>query len=45
MRQNEGRMVNELDVGDPAPDFELPTDGGGPARLSDRKGKAVALYF
>ena len=45
MRQNEGRMVNELDVGDPAPDFELPTDGGGHARLSDLKGKAVALYF
>jgi peroxiredoxin Q/BCP len=45
MRQNEGRMVSELDVGDRAPDFELPTDGGGHARLSDLKGRAVALYF
>ena len=38
-------MVSELNVGDPAPDFELPTDGGGRARLSDLGGKAVALYF
>jgi peroxiredoxin Q/BCP len=45
MRQNEGDMVNQLSVGDPAPDFELPTDGGGQARLPDLKGKAVVLYF
>jgi thioredoxin-dependent peroxiredoxin len=38
-------MVNELSVGDLAPDFELPTDGGGRARLHDFKGNAVALYF
>ncbi len=38
-------MANELDVGDPAPDFALPTDDGGQARLADFKGKAVVLYF
>jgi thioredoxin-dependent peroxiredoxin len=45
MRQNEGDMTNELVAGDPAPDFELPTDGGGRARLSDLKGKPVVIYF
>jgi peroxiredoxin Q/BCP len=38
-------MANELEVGDPAPDFALPTDGGRHARLADLKGKAVVLYF
>jgi thioredoxin-dependent peroxiredoxin len=38
-------MVNKLAEGDPAPDFELPTDAGRRARLSDLKGKAVVLYF
>lgn len=38
-------MANELSAGDLAPDFELPTDGGGRARLHDFKGEAVALYF
>ena len=45
MRQNEGDMAKELVEGDPAPDFELPTDGGGRARLSDLKGKPVVIYF
>jgi thioredoxin-dependent peroxiredoxin len=45
MRRNEGDMATELDPGDPAPDFALPTDGGGVARLADFKGKAVVLYF
>ncbi|MDW3204093.1 MAG: thioredoxin-dependent thiol peroxidase [Alphaproteobacteria bacterium] len=34
-----------LGEGDTAPDFSLPTDGGGTARLSDLKGKPVVLYF
>ena len=34
--------VNE---GDPAPDFELATDGGGQFRLSDKRGAPVVLYF
>lgn len=38
-------MANELSAGDLAPDFELPTDSGGRARLHDFKGEAVALYF
>jgi len=38
-------MANELAVGNPAPDFALPTDGGGHVRLADLKGKAAVLYF
>ena len=38
-------MASELSAGDRAPDFELPTDGGGHARLAELKGKAVVLYF
>jgi len=38
-------MAKELDAGDPAPGFALPTDGGGEARLADFKGRAVVLYF
>jgi peroxiredoxin len=34
-----------LTVGDSAPDFDLPTDGGGQARLSDYKGRKLVLYF
>lgn len=33
------------DVGNPAPDFTLPRDGGGEITLSDLKPKAVVLYF
>ena len=38
-------MVKEVVEGDMAPNFELPTDGGGRARLSDLKGKPVVIYF
>jgi peroxiredoxin Q/BCP len=31
--------------GDQAPDFELPTDGGGRFRLSKQRGKPVVVYF
>ncbi len=34
-----------LKVGDPAPDFSLPTDGGGQVALKDLRGKKVVLYF
>ena len=34
-----------LAAGDAAPDFDLPTDGGGRVRLTDHKGKKVVLYF
>jgi peroxiredoxin Q/BCP len=32
-------------VGDRAPDFTMPTDGGGKVKLSELKGKTVVLYF
>jgi peroxiredoxin Q/BCP len=32
-------------VGKPAPDFTMPTDGGGSVSLKDLKGKKVVLYF
>ena len=35
----------ELKVGDKAPDFTLPSDGGGSASLAQLKGKSVVLYF
>ena len=33
------------DIGQDAPDFELPSDGGGTIALSSLKGTAVVLYF
>ncbi len=38
-------MAKELQEGDPAPDFTLPTAGGGETRLADLKGKPVVVYF
>jgi thioredoxin-dependent peroxiredoxin len=38
-------MSTILDAGAAAPDFDLPTDGGGKASLSALKGKKVVLYF
>ena len=35
-------MITE---GSPAPDFTLPTDGGGSVTLSSLKGKPVVVYF
>jgi len=37
--------MTELAIGDTAPDFSVPTDGGGQISLSDLKGKIVVLYF
>jgi peroxiredoxin Q/BCP len=33
------------EVGKPAPDFTMPTDGGGTLSLGDLRGKKVVLYF
>lgn len=33
------------EIGDTAPDFTLPTDGGGSFTLSAQKGKPVVVYF
>ena len=38
-------MAKELGVGDKAPDFDLPAEPGHRLRLSDLKGRKVALYF
>ena len=38
-------MAKELEEGEPAPDFALPTAGGGKTRLADLKGKPVVVYF
>ena len=37
--------MTTLKVGDVAPDFTLPTDGGGTFTLSRMRGKKVVLYF
>jgi peroxiredoxin Q/BCP len=38
-------MTDALHPGSPAPDFDLPADGGGRARLKDFAGRTVVLYF
>ncbi len=38
-------MVKNLDIGDSAPNFELPTDRGGSVSLSALKGESIVLYF
>jgi peroxiredoxin Q/BCP len=38
-------MTKELNVGDPAPDFDLADDADGRLRLSDLRGRKVVLYF
>lgn len=40
-----GSSSEDLAVGDPAPDFTLPTAGGGEATLSDYEGKQPVLLF
>ena len=35
----------ELKIGDKAPSFTLPADGGGKVSLAELKGKSVVLYF
>ncbi|MEQ8398088.1 thioredoxin-dependent thiol peroxidase [Thalassobaculum sp.] len=34
-----------LQIGDKAPDFTMPTDGGGTVSLASLKGRPVVLYF
>lgn len=37
--------MTHLKIGDPAPDFTLPKNGGGALSLSDHRGEKVVLYF
>lgn len=37
--------MQQLEVGKPVPDFELPATNGGTVRLSDFRGRKVVLYF
>lgn len=37
--------MTDLAEGDKAPDFELPTDGGGTFSLGAQRGKPVVVYF
>jgi peroxiredoxin Q/BCP len=37
--------MTNLAEGDQAPDFDLPTDGGGRFRLSEQRGSPVVVYF
>ena len=34
-----------VEIGDQAPDFTLPTDGGGTVSLKALQGRPVVLYF
>jgi peroxiredoxin Q/BCP len=38
-------MAATIKDGDMAPDFDLPTDGGGRFRLSEHRGRPVVVYF
>ena len=38
-------MVTKVDLGDLAPDFDLPTDAGEVVRLRDLRGQFVVLFF
>ncbi|MCB9965118.1 MAG: thioredoxin-dependent thiol peroxidase [Rhodospirillales bacterium] len=37
--------MSDLKIGDKAPPFDLPTDGGGRVKQSDLRGQKIILYF
>ncbi len=45
MERYPGDGARPMNPGDPAPDFHLPTDGGGTASLAALKGRKIVLYF
>lgn len=40
-----GQVMAQITEGSPAPDFDLPRDGGGTLSLKSLTGKPVVLYF
>jgi peroxiredoxin Q/BCP len=44
-QEDEERKAISLTIGQPAPDFTAPADGGGELTLSALKGRKVVLYF
>ncbi|MBK3777029.1 thioredoxin-dependent thiol peroxidase [Azospirillum aestuarii] len=42
---SEAQNAAAIEAGTPAPDFTMPTDGGGSVTLSALRGKPVVLYF
>ncbi|CAO3417682.1 thioredoxin-dependent thiol peroxidase [Azospirillum argentinense] len=42
---SEANNAAPIEAGTPAPDFTMPTDGGGSVTLSALRGKPVILYF
>ncbi|MBK4718178.1 thioredoxin-dependent thiol peroxidase [Azospirillum sp. YIM DDC1] len=42
---SEAQNAAAIEAGAPAPDFTMPTDGGGSVTLSALRGKPVVLYF
>jgi peroxiredoxin Q/BCP len=45
LAHREAQMVKTLKIGDPAPNFDLPTDNGGRISLAKLRGKSVVLFF
>ncbi len=45
MAQKDIKEQEDLQIGDTAPDFTLPTDGNGEISLSSLQGQKVVLYF
>jgi peroxiredoxin Q/BCP len=45
LAHREAQMSKTLQIGDPAPNFDLPTDSGGRISLAKLKGKSVVLFF
>src|SRR5208283_93220 len=43
--ERKAQMGTELKVGDKAPAFTLPSDGGGKVSLVDFKGRKLVVYF
>lgn len=45
LAHREAQLAKTLQIGDPAPNFDLATDSGGRISLAKLRGKSVVLYF